>query len=152
MTALFLRRGFLLCLALLSFLAACQSGEPQTVSELDSAETANLELGATVYEASCANCHGVNLEGQPDWKTPNEDGTWKSPPHDESGHTWHHPDAYILDRIYNGTTGLDASMQVDSNMPAFEDVLSDEEIQAVLDFIKSQWPQDIRDAQAARSQ
>ncbi|MGB1249090.1 MAG: c-type cytochrome [Candidatus Promineifilaceae bacterium] len=133
-------------------LIACQSAEPQTISEQISADAATLEMGATVYAANCANCHGVNLEGQTEWKTPNEDGTWKAPPHDETGHTWHHPDDYILDRIYNGTEGLDASMQSDSNMPAYKDMLTDEEIKAVLDFIKSQWPDDIKAAQSARSQ
>ena len=119
---------------------------------MNSADAATLELGATVYAANCANCHGANLEGQAEWKTPNEDGTWKAPPHDESGHTWHHPDDYLLDRIYNGTEGLDAAMQADSNMPAYKDMLTDEEITAVLEFIKSQWPDDIKAAQAARSQ
>ena len=131
---------------------ACQSAEPQTIGEMNSADNATLELGATVYAANCANCHGANLEGQAEWKTPNEDGTWKAPPHDESGHTWHHPDDYLLDRIYNGTEGLDAAMQADSNMPAYKDMLTDEEITAVLEFIKSQWPDDIKAAQAARSQ
>ena len=132
---------------------ACQSAEPQTTTiEMNSTDSTTLELGATVYATNCANCHGANLEGQADWKTPNEDGTWKAPPHDESGHTWHHPDDYLLDRIYNGTEGLDAAMQADSNMPAYKDMLTDEEITAVLEFIKSQWPDDIKAAQAARSQ
>ena len=131
---------------------ACQSAEPQTIGEMNSADSTTLELGATVYATNCANCHGANLEGQAEWKTPNEDGTWKAPPHDETGHTWHHPDDYLLDRIYNGTNGLDAAMQADSNMPAYDDILTDEEIQAVPDFIKSQWPDDIKEAQAARSQ
>ena len=131
---------------------ACQSAEPETIGEINSADSDTLELGATVYATNCANCHGANLEGQAEWKTPNEDGTWKAPPHDETGHTWHHPDDYLLDRIYNGTEGLDASMQADSNMPAYKEVLTDEEIEAVLAFIKSQWPDDIKAAQAARSQ
>ncbi len=147
------RRPFLLIFSLLLLmLAACQLAEPQTIGEMNSADAATLELGATVYAANCANCHGANLEGQADWKTPNEDGTWKAPPHDETGHTWHHPDDYLLDRIYNGTEGLDAAMQADSNMPAYKDMLTDEEITAVLEFIKSQWPDDIKAAQAARSQ
>ena len=131
---------------------ACQSAEPQTIGEMNSADNATLELGATVYAANCANCHGANLEGQAEWKTPNEDGTWKAPPHDETGHTWHHPDDYLLDRIYKGTASLDGKMQALSNMPAYIDILTDEEIEAVLEFIKSQWPDDIKEAQAAQSQ
>jgi len=38
-----------------------------------------------------------------------------------------------------------------SGMPAFEDVLTDDEIYSVLDFIKSTWPKEIRETQAEMS-
>lgn len=146
----------LILLVILFLIVGCQSAASQPASELDSAEStqssASLEVGEAVYAANCASCHGVNLEGQTNWQTPNEDGTWKAPPHDETGHTWHHPDAYILDRINNGTEGLDPGMQANSNMPAYKETLSAAEIEAVLEFIKRSWPEDVQAAQAARSQ
>jgi hypothetical protein len=39
----------------------------------------------------------------------------------------------------------------ESDMPAFEGVLADTEIQAILDFIKSNWLARERDYQEARS-
>ncbi|HFC12372.1 MAG TPA: cytochrome c [Anaerolineae bacterium] len=107
-------------------------------------------MGEAVYAAQCAACHGANLEGEANWKERRDDGTYRAPPHDESGHTWHHGDSYILDRIRNGNAGLDPQMQQASNMIAYKDILSEEEIMAVLAYIKSQWPDDIRAMQAQR--
>ena len=131
-------------------LLGCTSAESTTVREQQATTDATLELGATVYVASCASCHGVNLEGQPDWKTPNPDGTWKAPPHNDDGHTWHHSDEYLIDRIVNGTNNLDATMQQNSNMPAYGDVLSDEQINAVLAFIKNEWSPRVQEMQSKR--
>ncbi|MBI2584643.1 MAG: c-type cytochrome, partial [Rhodospirillales bacterium] len=32
-----------------------------------------VALGEQLYRAHCASCHGVNLEGQADWRTRNAD-------------------------------------------------------------------------------
>lgn len=103
-------------------------------------------LGEIVYAENCAACHGANLEGQPNWRQRNADGRLPAPPHDARGHTWHHDDATLFGITKLGTakfTGLD----IESDMPAFEDVLSDAEIRAVLAFIKSRWPLRIRQQQ-----
>lgn len=52
-----------------------------------------IALGAAVYQANCATCHGVSGAGQPNWQSRQAGGTLPAPPHDASGHTWHHPDA-----------------------------------------------------------
>ncbi|MFO7310413.1 MAG: c-type cytochrome, partial [Pseudomonadota bacterium] len=57
-----------------------------------------IEQGRQIYADQCASCHGAQLEGQPDWKTPLPSGRLPAPPHDADGHTWHHPDD-ILFRI-----------------------------------------------------
>lgn len=110
----------------------------------------DLALGKTTYAENCASCHGENLEGQDNWKEQNEDGTFKAPPHDEDGHTWHHNDDYLLNRIRYGVQELDPSMQAQSNMPAYAETLSDEEIDAVLGYIKSTWSPRIQELQAQR--
>ena len=74
----------------------------------------------------------------------NEDGTFRSPPHDASGHTWHHADEALVDAIRLGGARLPDSIGGTSNMPAFDEVLTDEEIAAVLDYLKSTWPPEIR--------
>lgn len=114
-------------------------------------DAAEIALGEQVYVTHCAECHGAQLEGEPNWQAPNDDGTMKAPPHDVTGHTWHHGDAYLLDRIRNGTRMLDAATQAASDMPAYEGVLTEAEMSAVLTYIKSHWPADIQRAQAQRS-
>lgn len=105
-----------------------------------------VALGGELYRAHCASCHGVNLEGQADWRTRNADGTLKPPPHDESGHTWHHPDKVLFD--YTRLGGQPAAPPgFKSAMPGFAGSLSDAEIWAVLAFIKSRWPESVRDRQ-----
>ena len=113
----------------------------------------DIEGGRAVYAARCASCHGANLEGQPDWQSAREDGTYPAPPHDETGHTWHHGDAMLLDYIRRGGQAVLDDMGVDftSGMPGFGDELTEEDIEAVLDYIQSTWPDRIRAAQSDRS-
>ena len=94
-----------------------------------------VSQGAEIYAQYCAACHGINGEGQPNWKTRLEDGSFPPPPHDNSGHTWHHPDGQLKNIIANGEKDIFPQ----SKMPAFGEQLSDEEIDAVLAYIKTWW-------------
>ena len=99
--------------------------------------------GRKVYEANCANCHGYSLEGQPNWQRRGPDGILPAPPHDETGHTWHHPDAVLFATTkLGGQAFMPQGMK--SGMPAYRDILSDREIEASLAYIKSRWPSKIR--------
>ncbi len=105
--------------------------------------------GKSVYVQHCAFCHGVRLEGQPNWRERLPSGRMPAPPHDASGHTWHHPDAMLFGMIkYGLVPGKYAPPGYQSDMQAFGGVLSDEQIWAVLAYIKSSWPEKIRRAQA----
>jgi mono/diheme cytochrome c family protein len=105
---------------------------------------AKVELGRQLYADNCASCHGVNLEGQANWRQRRPDGRLPAPPHDAGGHTWHHPDAQLFALTKYGPAAL-AGGGYQSDMPGYEGRLSDEEIWAVLSFIKSRWPAEIRD-------
>ena len=103
-----------------------------------------LVQGKRVYEAHCAACHGAQLQGQPNWRIRDAAGRLPAPPHDASGHTWHHPDE-VLFRITKFGVAKAANLKdYDSAMPVYEGVLTDEEIVAVLSFIKANWPAGIR--------
>ncbi len=123
-----------------------QGGEqaPQTArgdttwQTADATNTTQVTAGQTVYQQHCATCHGVNLEGQPNWKQPLPTGGLPAPPHDDTGHTWHHSDQ-ILFRITKHGGQAASKSAFKSNMPAFQDILSDADIWAVLAFIKSKW-------------
>jgi len=100
-------------------------------------------LGQTVYQQSCASCHGNNLEGQANWKKRNSDGLLPAPPHDKSGHTWHHADELLFKMTKFGPASLIGG-DYKTDMPGFGDSLSDRKIIAVLSYIKSRWPVEVQ--------
>lgn len=110
-------------------------GEPPPVPELDGRAVAEAEV---LYAAHCAACHRADLSGDPDWMTPNADGSYPPPPHDSTGHTWHHPDPLLAEIIRDGG-GFP-----ESRMPGFGEVLSDGQIASVLTYLKSTWGADER--------
>lgn len=107
------------------------------------------EPGRELYLANCASCHGASLEGQPDWMKRKADGRLPAPPHDASGHTWHHSDAQLFLIIKEGLSAIAPGYE--SDMPAFGGKLTDAEIIEVLKYIKGTWPERQRAFQAARS-
>ncbi|QQA41485.1 c-type cytochrome [Pelagovum pacificum] len=107
--------------------------------------------GAALYQQNCASCHGAELEGQPDWRSPGPDGRLPAPPHDATGHTWHHGDD-ILFRITRDGTAAVVGGGFESDMPGFGDSLGDAKIRAILDYIKSTWPERERAYQRERTQ
>ena len=113
----------------------------------------DITSGKQLYGEYCAACHGANLEGQGDWRSPGDDGRLPAPPHDESGHTWHHPDSLLFTytKLGGKETLAEQGMDFNSGMPGFNEQLSDEEIWNVLAYIKSTWPERIRNIQAERS-
>ncbi len=114
-----------------------------------STSAAQIARGQEVYATQCARCHGANLEGQPDWQTRQPNGRMPAPPHDETGHTWHHPDQDLFLIVKEGIAAIVPGYETD--MPAFGDLLSDQDLLAVLAFIKSTWPDRERQYQAART-
>lgn len=106
-----------------------------------------VSLGERVYAAQCAACHGADLEGQPAWRERRADGRLPAPPHDETGHTWHHPDRQLFAMTKFGPAALTGG-SYESDMPGFGDVLTDREIIAALAYIKSRWPAQARARQA----
>lgn len=117
---------------------------------IDAGDSDLVIEGRKVYEANCANCHGFGLEGQPNWRQRGPDGVLPAPPHDETGHTWHHPDAVLFATVKLGSEAF-MPQGMKAGMPAFKDILSDREIEASLAYIKSRWPSKIRRRQELRT-
>ena len=114
-------------------------------------DAAQVALGRALYAQHCASCHGANLEGQPDWRERKPDGKMPAPPHDATGHTWHHPDEVLFGITRQGIAPY-APPGYASDMPAFGGMLTDEQIWAVLAYLKSFWPPEIQARQAALKQ
>lgn len=123
-------------------LVGCQTTvSPQTT---EPSQVTALTQGAQIYQQYCAACHGANLEGEPDWQQPRADDSLRTPPHDETGHTWHHGDQYLFERTKYGAASLPPNWASLSSMPAYEGILTDAEIMAVIEYIKESWPPDIQ--------
>lgn len=114
------------------------------------ADPAPIAQGAQLYAQHCASCHGAKLEGQPNWRQRLPNGRMPAPPHDESGHTWHHPDRVLFGITKYGLVPPYASPGYQSDMPAFGGKLSDAEIRGVLAYIESHWTS--KDILAARAE
>ena len=106
-----------------------------------------IQLGQQIYATNCAACHGANLQGQPDWKHRLANGKMPAPPHDVTGHTWHHSDRDLFNLTKLGVAAVMGD-GYESDMPAFGGKLSDDDIRAVLDYIKSTWPSRAQQSQA----
>ncbi len=116
---------------------------PAHVSLLTPEDRDVVQAGQRIYSEHCASCHGAELEGQPNWQSRRPDGLLPAPPHDASGHTWHHPSDHLIRLTKYGPQAF-AGPDYKSEMPAYEGTLSDAEIVAVLSYIKSTWPPEIR--------
>lgn len=111
----------------------------------------HLAEGRQIYLENCAACHGEALEGQPDWRERLPNGRMPAPPHDETGHTWHHSDEQLFRITRDGVAAI-VGGNYESDMPGFGDALSDEQIWAVLNYIKSTWPERELAYQSQRSE
>ncbi len=100
-------------------------------------DAAKVARGFEVYKAHCAGCHGAKAEGAPNWHQRGPDGRFPAPPLDGTGHAWHHPRAALVRTIRDGTVRLGGSM------PAWGDRLSEADIEAVIAWFQSLWPEEI---------
>jgi mono/diheme cytochrome c family protein len=130
--------AFALIIAGLAYIITPESGQQVVINNTPAPPVPNLDAssvrqGQKLYTQYCAICHGANLEGAPDWKIALPDGSYPAPPHDSSGHTFHHPDTLLVRIIADGSYPPELS----TTMPAYGEILTTEEVLSILDFIKS---------------
>ncbi len=114
------------------------------VPDLNAGE--RVAAGRAAYAEHCAACHGAQLEGQQNWRDRLPSGRLPAPPHDETGHTWHHPFEVLFALTKNGLVPPYAPQGYQSDMPGFADRLSDDDIWNVLAYIRSRWSDRARSA------
>ncbi len=97
----------------------------------------NVRRGKIIYNANCATCHGPNGESTPDWRNPGADGKYPPPPLNGSAHTWHHSTETLEKMIREGSPpGI-------GGMPAWDNKLTNQEIDDVIVWITSIWSDEI---------
>ncbi|MFV1975752.1 MAG: c-type cytochrome [Candidatus Scalindua sp.] len=93
--------------------------------------------GGKLFQKNCAACHGQQAQGHPKWRKPMVAGKPTAPPLNGTGHSWHHPKEGLKLTILHGTVAMGGAM------PAWKDKLTDTEIDQILAWIQSRWPDDI---------
>jgi len=110
-------------------------------------DISQVTKGKKLYKRFCSLCHGINLQGQKNWRIRKSNGRLPAPPHDETGHTWHHADDLLFGITKFGLVPPYAPKDYKSDMPAWQGTLSDENIWAILAYIKSTWPMETQKIQ-----
>jgi len=131
----------------LSVILFCTAFIVPIAAHAENTQNKQLKRGELVYKRFCSLCHGANLEGQKNWRIRKPDGKLPAPPHDETGHTWHHADELLFGITKLGMIPPYAPENYKSDMPAWGDTLSDDDIWAVIAYIKSRWPEESRKIQ-----
>ena len=126
--------ALLAVVAVSSAVVGCGAAEP-SAGEAPPVGEAGQRSGAQIFAAVCATCHGERGDGASDWKVRDEDGRLPPPPLNGDGHTWHHADGVLYQIVRDGGSAFGAG----SNMPAFGETLTREEIIAVLEYVKTLW-------------
>ena len=137
-------RQFNLAISLILVILGSTTLLSAETTELKPDDPVYAQLGKKVYQAHCASCHGVHLEGQAGWRDHKVDGMRLAPPHDKSGHTWHHPDELLYKLTKYGFKAM-VGEDYKVSMPVYDGIINDQEIVAVLSYIKSTWPTDVRE-------
>jgi S-disulfanyl-L-cysteine oxidoreductase SoxD len=109
---------------------------------MNPSEVALATEGKAVYAASCAACHGANLQGGA-----SSGAGPVPPPLDAAGHAWLHSDADLFEMVKYGLANCgDAASPT---MPPLGGQLGDNAIRSALAYVKSTWPAPIRRVQSA---
>jgi len=117
--------------------APANSGSAQRAAVRPAVDPVVLEKGKALFARNCASCHGDRAQGTFNWQKAGPDGKYPPPPLDGSAHAWHHPKTVLRDVIRNGT------QRIGGNMPPWRDKLNDADIDAIIAWFQSLWPDEI---------
>jgi mono/diheme cytochrome c family protein len=95
-----------------------------------------LNRGQQLFQEHCAQCHGPEGQGHPDWRTP---GVVAAPPLNGTGNDSQRSRAQLIGAIKNGVVRDGTPV-----MPAWKGRLSDADIEAVMTWFQTAlWPPDV---------
>jgi mono/diheme cytochrome c family protein len=139
-----MNRKFLIVFAIV--VAGCDSHTPGSGRTIESLtgpaihrdhDPQQVAQGASLYGQHCARCHGQKGEGATEWRHRDTDGMFPPPPLDGAGHAWHHSTPVLKQMI------LDGSPAGQGKMPAWRGKLSEKEVEAIITWFQSQWPDQV---------
>ena len=103
-----------------------------------------VQQGQKLFTENCARCHGANAEATSNWKQTDKDGKYPPPPLNGTGHAWHHDIAQLQESIREG------GKQLGGTMPPFKDKLTAQQIDQVIAYFQSKWPDELYQKWAIR--
>ncbi len=144
-----MKANYLLIAVSAVLLVACgkdgMAPEKPRLQELRWYSAKQVNEGQQIYQDNCAQCHGSDGEGAPNWRKQDPSGKFPAPPLNGSGHAWHHPRELLRMTIRLGGTPLGGSM------PPFGGKLNAAEIDSVIAWMQSHWSNETYNAWAKRS-
>ena len=152
-----LRFKYLWVVAMPITLAACSEQEKSAprapVSPVEknivyerSSDISMIVRGAQLYKQNCASCHGNNAQGADNWQKRDAQGKLPPPPLNGTGHAWHHPMTGLKQTIFFGTENIGGSM------PGWKGKLSETQVDEILAWLQSKWPDEVYQAWARNDQ
>ena len=96
-----------------------------------------ITRGGNIFNNNCATCHGNAGQGAVNWQKKGTDGKPQAPPLNGTGHAWHHPYVQLKRTIKQGTKNIGGSM------PAWNEKLSEQDIDDVIAWFMSKWPDEL---------
>lgn len=123
------------------FVSACGNDKPSgqdAVSALQGdrpVTTESLFRGVRLFQQQCAQCHGPEAQGHPDWRNPK---VVAAPPLNGTGNEWKRRKQDMIAIIKNG-----AKRNGEQIMPAWKGRLSDQDIEDIITWFQALWPADV---------
>lgn len=130
-------KNYLILVGIFSLTISCSENSNESKVDGRWYTQSQIDTGKKVYQNNCMACHGNNAKGTLNWKKTLANGVYPPPPLDGSAHTWHHSMKILKRTIKKG------GIPLGGKMPAFQNKLSDKEIDSVIAYFQSKWNADI---------
>ncbi len=95
----------------------------------------SLFRGVRLFQEHCAQCHGPEAQGHPDWRNPK---VVAAPPLNGTGNEWRRRKRDMISVIKNG-----AKRHGDPVMPGWKGRLTDREIEDIIGWYQALWPAEV---------
>jgi mono/diheme cytochrome c family protein len=115
-----------------------ESARTAEASKTEQFDVNRIARGARLYQEHCAQCHGPEAQGHPDWQHAKQQGYAAAPPLDGAGPVANRRKAEMIDIIRNGVKQDGVPV-----MPSWKGRVSDEEIEDVITWYQALWPSQV---------
>jgi len=134
------------CVIAMGLLASSCSQESPPSSTQPGAEgirqfdPGSVARGSALFLAYCAQCHGPEGQGHPDWQTPSNGSFSAAPPVNGTGNDWKRSRIELAEVIKNGARRKSDNADI---MPAWKKRLNERDIDDLLNWMQSLWPPEV---------